>query len=66
MPAMTFHWIPAHRWDFRVEAATAHLEYLPGYEQQIASWQTGVGGGLSALRAEEQEFRDHPALRLWF
>jgi hypothetical protein len=36
----------AHRWDFRLEAATAHLEYLPGYEQQ-SSWQTGVGGGLS-------------------
>src|SRR5450432_3127966 len=37
---------PEHRWDFRLEAATAHLEYLPGYEQK-SSWQTGVGGGLS-------------------
>ena len=36
----------AHRWDFRLEAATAHLEYLPGY-QQPSSWQSGVGGGLS-------------------
>jgi hypothetical protein len=36
----------AHRWDFRLEAATAHLSYLPGYEQP-SDWQTGVGGGLS-------------------
>jgi hypothetical protein len=36
----------AHRWDFRLEAATAHLDYLPGFEQR-SSWQTGVGGGLS-------------------
>jgi hypothetical protein len=36
----------AHRWDFRLEAATAHLEYLPGFEQR-SSWQTGAGGGLS-------------------
>ena len=36
----------AHRWDFRLEAATAHLNYLPGFEQR-SSWQTGVGGGLS-------------------
>jgi hypothetical protein len=34
-----------HRWDFRLEAATAHLDYLPGFAQN--SWQTGVGGGLS-------------------
>ena len=37
---------PAHRWDFRLEAATAHLSYLGGY-QQASDWQTGVGGGLS-------------------
>jgi hypothetical protein len=37
---------PAHRWDFRLEAATAHLGYLPGYEQ-ASDWQTGAGGGLS-------------------
>ena len=36
----------AHRWDFRLEAATAHLEYLPGFEQR-SSWQTGAGGGVS-------------------
>jgi hypothetical protein len=36
----------AHRWDFRLEAATAHLSYLAGYEQP-SDWQTGVGGGLS-------------------
>jgi hypothetical protein len=37
---------PAHRWDFRLEAATAHLAYLAGYAQP-SDWQTGVGGGLS-------------------
>jgi hypothetical protein len=36
----------ARRWDFRLEAATAHLEYLNGYAQN-SDWQTGVGGGLS-------------------
>jgi hypothetical protein len=36
----------AHRWDFRLEAATAHVDYLPGFEQR-SSWQTGAGGGLS-------------------
>jgi hypothetical protein len=36
----------AHRWNFRLEAATAHLSYLAGYEQP-SDWQTGVGGGLS-------------------
>jgi hypothetical protein len=36
----------AHRWHFRPEAATAHLDYLPGFQQR-SSWQTGVGGGLS-------------------
>lgn len=36
----------AHRWDFRLEAATAHLDYLPGFAQR-SSWQTGAGGGLS-------------------
>jgi hypothetical protein len=35
-----------HRWDFRLEAATAHLDYLPGFEQR-SSWQTGAGGGIS-------------------
>jgi hypothetical protein len=36
----------AQRWDFRLEAATAHLDYLPGFEQR-SSWQTGAGGGVS-------------------
>jgi hypothetical protein len=36
----------SHRWDFRLEAAAAHLDYLPGDEQR-SSWQTGAGGGLS-------------------
>ena len=36
----------AHRWHFRPEAATAHLDYLPGFDQR-SSWQTGVGGGLT-------------------
>jgi hypothetical protein len=35
-----------HRLLFRVEAATAHLEYLPGFEQRT-DWQTGVGCGLT-------------------
>ena len=37
---------PSHRWKFRLEAATAHLGYLPGYEQ-TSDWQTGVGGGVT-------------------
>ncbi len=36
----------AHRWDVRIEAATAHLGYLSGHEQP-SDWQSGVGGGLS-------------------
>jgi hypothetical protein len=35
-----------HRLLFRVEAATAHLEYLPGFEQR-SDWQTGAGCGLT-------------------
>lgn len=35
-----------HRLLFRVEAATAHLNYLPGYEQR-SDWQTGAGCGLT-------------------
>lgn len=35
-----------HRLEFRLEAATAHLDYLNGY-QQNNEWQTGVGGGLT-------------------
>jgi len=36
-------------WNFRVEAATALLDYLPGYEQPD-KWQTGVGCALAYLR----------------
>ncbi len=38
--------IPDHRLEFRLEAATAHVDYLNGY-QQTSDWQTGVGGGLT-------------------
>jgi hypothetical protein len=34
------------RWKFRLEAASAHLKYLPGFEQP-SDWQTGVGGGVT-------------------
>jgi hypothetical protein len=36
----------SHRFQFRLEAATAHLTYLSGFEQP-SSWQSGVGGGLT-------------------
>ncbi len=36
----------AHRFNFRVEAASAHLDYLPGFEQS-SRWQTGAGGALT-------------------
>jgi hypothetical protein len=36
----------AHRWDLRIEAATARLDYLPGFEQN-SDWQTGAGLGLT-------------------
>ena len=45
----------AHRWAFRLEAATAHLGYLPGYEQ-TSDWQTGAGGGLS-FAPENKNFK---------
>jgi len=35
----------AHRFKFQLEAATAHLDYLPGF-QQTSDWQTGAGCGL--------------------
>jgi hypothetical protein len=34
-----------HRWDLRLEAATARLDYLPGFEQRD-DWQTGAGFGI--------------------
>jgi hypothetical protein len=36
---------PEHRWNFQVEAATARLDYLPGFEQR-GDWQTGAGCGI--------------------
>ena len=38
--------VPDHRLEFRLEAATAHVDYLNGYQQR-SDWQTGVGGGLT-------------------
>jgi hypothetical protein len=34
-----------HLWDFRLEAATARLDYLPGFQQR-GDWQTGAGCGI--------------------
>ena len=34
------------RWKFRLEAASAHLKYLSGFEQ-ANDWQTGAGCGLT-------------------
>jgi hypothetical protein len=36
----------ARRFDLRLEAATAHVNYLPGFEQP-SDWQSGVGCGLA-------------------
>lgn len=36
---------PEHRFQFILEAASARIEYLPGFEQADA-WQTGVGAEL--------------------
>lgn len=35
-----------HHWDFRLEAATARLDYLPGFAQK-GDWQTGAGCGIT-------------------
>ena len=35
-----------HRWQARLGAASAYLDYLPGFEQS-SPWQTGVGTALS-------------------
>jgi hypothetical protein len=45
----------AHRWHFRPEAATAHLEYLRGFEQN-SHWQTGAGAGLT-FAPKNQKFQ---------
>ena len=37
---------PAQRFKFRLEAASANLDYLPGFEQND-HWQTGAGCGLT-------------------
>jgi hypothetical protein len=34
-----------HRWNFRLGAATARLDYLPGFQQR-RDWQTGAGCGI--------------------
>ncbi len=52
----------SQRWKFRLEAATAHLGYLPGYEQ-TSDWQTGVGGGLT-FAPRKKKLRGDLALRL--
>lgn len=36
----------SHRWQLRLEAATARLDYLPGLELED-KWQTGAGAGIS-------------------
>jgi hypothetical protein len=44
---------PADRWDFRLEAASAHLDYLSGFAQR-SSWQSGAGGGLGYTTKREK------------
>jgi hypothetical protein len=34
-----------HRWNIRLDAATARLDYLPGFQQR-GDWQTGAGCGI--------------------
>ncbi len=34
-----------HRWNLQLEAATARMVYLPGFEQK-SDWQTGAGGAI--------------------
>lgn len=46
---------PDHRWQFRLEAASAASEYLSGFAQPSV-WQTGAGCGLSYL-AKSQAYR---------
>jgi hypothetical protein len=36
----------AHRWEIRAEAASAAVDYLPGFEQ-TQRWQTGAGAGVT-------------------
>jgi hypothetical protein len=36
---------PKNQWCIRLEAASAKVDYLPGFEQS-ADWNTGIGGGL--------------------
>lgn len=42
----------AHRWQFRLEAASAAIKALPGFEQR-GSWQTGAGCGLTFTPASK-------------
>ena len=41
-----------HHWQLRLEAASAYVDYLPGFEQP-GNWQTGVGPGLSYTSKSE-------------
>ena len=43
---------PNHRWQLRVEAASAYVDYLPGFAQP-GHWHTGVGPDLSYTSANE-------------
>jgi hypothetical protein len=42
----------ARRWQFRLEAASAAIKALPGFEQR-GSWQTGAGCGLTFTPASK-------------
>ena len=41
-----------HRWQLRLDAASAYVDYLPGFEQP-GHWQTGAGPGLSFTSRNE-------------
>ena len=41
-----------HRWQLRLGAASAHVDYLPGFEQP-GRWHTGVGPSLSFTSRSE-------------
>ena len=41
-----------HRWQLRLSAASAYVDYLPGFEQP-GPWQTGVGTALSFTSRSE-------------
>ena len=41
-----------HRWQLRLDVASAYVDYLPGFEQP-SHWQTGVGPSLSFTSRSE-------------